>query len=287
MTPRTTSKHAEASQKSHWAGTSRDGKSWSIHHGDARALLADAEPASVDCIVTSPPYYWQRDYGAVGQLGLEKSIKGYVDALQSTFRAAQKVLKPEGTLFLNLGDTYYSGKGEPRGADRKSSKRRFGLRAVDASGLGVPPKTTIGIPWRVALALIDDGWVLRSPVVWERKDCLPEPSAKDRPWRTYEFIFIFAKQRKYFFDRSALGGQEDVWRIPARPKANGLRTAPFPDQLVKRCLACGCPPDGTVLDPFVGSGTTARVAIQTKRNAIGFDINRDFCEYTAAQLVRS
>jgi DNA modification methylase len=201
--------------------------------------------------------------------------------------AAKRVLKRDGTLFLNLGDTYYSGKGEPKGADKKSSKRRFGLRAVDASGLGVPPKTIIGIPWRVALAMIEAGWILRAPIVWERKDCLSEPSAKDRPWRTYEYVFMFAKSRHYYFSREALQGHEDVWRIAARTKINGLRTAPFPDQLVKRCLSVGCVEGGRVLDPFAGSGTALRVALEVGRHAVGIDLSPDFCEYAAEHLLRA
>lgn len=270
----------------HWTGNSRAGLQWAVHQGNAADVLAALQPNSFDTVVTSPPYYWQRDYGVDGQIGKEKTISEYVTSLVMVMRAVRRTLKSEGTLFLNLGDTYYSGKGEPKGIDKKSNKRRFGLRAVDASGLGVPPKTLIGIPWRVALAMVDDGWVLRSPIVWERKDCLSEPSAKDRPWRTYEFIFLFAKSRRYHFDRSALQG-EDVWRISARPKFNnGLGTAPFPDQLVKRCLTVGCPPGGTVLDPFLGSGTTLRVALEMGLHGTGIDLNPTFCEFAVQHLLR-
>jgi DNA modification methylase len=260
---------------------------WEVYQGDAAAVLRELPTGAFDSIITSPPYYWQRDYGVEGQMGKEPRIDDYVMALVATMSEARRVLKREGTLFLNLGDTYYSGKGEPKGVDKKSKKRRFGLRAVDASGLGVPPKTIIGIPWRIALAMIADGWVLRAPIVWERKDCLSEPSAKDRPWRTYEFVFMFAKSRHYFFDRNALQGHEDVWRISARPQGNGLGTASFPDQLVRRCLEVGCPSGGKVLDPFAGSGTTMRVAIELGRNAVGIDLNPEFCEYAAAKLLRS
>jgi DNA modification methylase len=206
--------------------------------------------------------------------------------LVQVFTEARRVLAPTGLLFLNLADTYYSGKGEPKGSDKKSKKRRFGLRAVDASGLGVPAKTAIGIPWRVALALIDAGWTLRAPIVWQRSPCLAEPSAKDRPWRTYEFIFMFAKSRRYFFNREGLDRDEDVWRFSARPRSNGgLGTAPFPDELVRRCLRTGCPTDGIVLDPFVGSGTTVRVAIENGRDATGIDLNSDFCDFATRQLM--
>jgi hypothetical protein len=136
--------------------------SWKLLQGDCRTILPQLPKESVNCVVTSPPYYWQRDYGVDGQMGLEATIDGYVENLRETFRGLKRVLAKDGTVFLNLGDTYYSGKGQPRGTDRKHKARRFGLRAVDASGLGVPRKSLIGMPWRVALALIEDGWLLRN-----------------------------------------------------------------------------------------------------------------------------
>jgi DNA modification methylase len=200
-----------------------------------------------------------------------------------------RVLRKDGVLFLNLGDTYYSGKGQSHGVDRKSSKRRFGLRAVDKSGglgIGLKPKTLIGVPWRIATEMIGRGWTLRSPIIWYRKHSLPE-SVKDRPRRSYEHIFMFVKNRKYYFDRQVLvdAEQEDMWTIVARPKSsNGLGTAPFPDELVQRCLDIGCEPSGNVLDPFAGSGTTLRVALQSGRPAIGIELNPEFCQYMISQL---
>jgi DNA modification methylase len=135
--------------------------------------------------------------------------------------------------------------------------------------------------------MIDHGWILRAPIVWQRADGLAEPSAKDRPWRTHEFIFMFAKARKYFFDRAKLAGDEDVWAISARPRPNGgLGTAPFPDELVKKCLAIGCRPGGHVIDPFAGSGTTVRVAIEMGYHATGVELNGDFCDFAARELLR-
>src|SRR5262249_35452979 len=151
------------------------------------------------CAVTSPPYFWQRDYKIDGQIGLERTIDGYVNNVVACMKEVKRVLKKDGVLFLNLGDTYYSAKGLPKGDDRKNKARRFGLRAVDTSGLGVPRKTILGLPWRIALAMIADDWVLRAPMIWERHNTLPEPTAKDRPWRTYEFVFLFSKHQKYFF----------------------------------------------------------------------------------------
>lgn len=139
------------------------------------------------------------------------------------------------------------------------------MRAVDKSGglgIGLRSKTIIGIPWRVAIEMTE--------------------SVKDRPRRSYEYVFMFTKHRRYYFNRSVLQKEkvEDMWTIAARPKpTNGIDTAPFPDELVQRCLDIGCPPDGAVLDPFAGSGTTLRVALQSGRSATGIDLNPEFCTY--------
>ncbi len=269
-----------------WKGISRGGKiPWEVRKGDVRAVLDEFEADRFSCAVTSPPYYCQRDYGIDGQIGLEKTIEEYVTAIGDSMDAVKRVLRSDGTLFLNIGDTYYSAKGQPKGDDKKNGARRFGLRAVDASGLGVPRKTTIGIPWRVALEMIRRGWVLRSPIVWRRTSPIPEPTSKDRPWRTYEMVFLFAKSPRYFFNRDELGGDEDVWTIKNRPKpSNGLHAAAFPDELVRKCLKVGCPASGEVLDPFAGTGTTLRVAVESGHPSVGVDLNGEFCDYMVAEL---
>lgn len=266
-------------------GATKDGVPWAIYQGDVRTVLATFPKKHFGCAITSPPYYWQRDYHVDGQIGKELQIDEYVDAIAESMEGVRRVLKQDGVLFLNLGDTYYSAKGQPKGDDPKNRSRRFGLRAVDASGLGVPRKTAIGIPWRVALKMIEKGWVLRSPIVWQRKGAIPEKTAHDRPWRTYEMVFLFSKSPKYFFDRQGLDGEEDIWTISSRPKHNnGRHSAAFPDELVERCLAVGCRPEGEVLDPFAGSGTVLRVAAQRGHPCTGIDLNPDFCELMNEQL---
>ena len=269
-----------------WKGNSRARKiPWEVRRGDVRAVLGEFEANRFSCVVTSPPYYCQRDYGIDGQIGLEKTIDEYVRAIADSMDAVKRVLGKNGTLFLNIGDTYYSAKGQPKGDDKKNGARRFGLRAVDASGLGVPRKTAIGIPWRVALAMISRGWILRSPIIWRRTSPIPEPTSKDRPWRTYEMVFLFAKSPRYFFNRDELCGDEDVWTIKNRPKSsNGLHAAAFPDELVRKCLKTGCPPGGEVLDPFAGTGTTLRVAMQSGHPSVGVDLNEEFCNYMVTEL---
>ncbi|CAN5653973.1 site-specific DNA-methyltransferase [soil metagenome] len=261
---------------------------WSLYEGDARQTLPTLDAESVDCVVTSPPYYWQRDYEVGGQIGLEPTIAGYVENLRQVFHEVKRVLKKDGTLFLNLGDTYYSAKGLPHGDDAKHRARRFGLRAVDGPGLGLPRKSLIGIPWRVALALQSDGWTLRSSIIWARRTSIPEPTAKDRPWRTYEFVFMFARTPHYFFDRGALGADEDVWFIePERNSAaRGTHFAPYPRELVTRCIAIGCREGGTVMDPFVGGGTTMDVGLDMGRSVIGLDLSPEFCAVVRANMAK-
>lgn len=271
-----------------WSGF-LDGKEWSLFCGDAVSALKNIESESVNCIITSPPYYSLRDYGVDGQIGLEDTVNGYVTSLCKVMDELYRILRKDGVLFLNLGDTYYSGKGASHGKDSKSHKRRFGLRPVDKSGgLGenIERKSIIGIPWRIAIEMTSRKWVLRSPIIWHRDKALPE-AVKDRPRRSYEYIFMFVKDRKYYFNRQPLIDKqidEDVWTITPRPSGTEIETAPYPDELVSRCIAIGCPEGGTILDPFAGSGTTMRVALQNGRNAIGVDLNRTFCEYILEHL---
>jgi DNA modification methylase len=260
---------------------------WVVLQGDVVDRLATLADDSVDCVVTSPPYYWQRDYGVDGQIGHEPTIEAFVDALRDAFRAIRRVLKGDGTVFLNLGDTYYSAKGRPHGRDDKHHGRmmaRERLRAVDGPGLGLPRKSLIGIPWRVALAMQDDGWTLRSDIVWRRPGSMPEPTAKDRPWTTHEHVFLFSKSPRYFFDRAGLEGEEDIWHIVARPDNPGSHFAPFPAALAERCVRCGCRPGGVVLDPFAGSGTTLVAARSLRRASIGIELSPAYAAFIEERM---
>jgi DNA modification methylase len=268
-----------------WSGHTQQGVAWQIHRGDCAATVGEFDKDRFQCVVTSPPYYWQRDYKVEGQIGLEPAIAGYVKSIVDSMQAVRKVLKPDGLLFLNMGDTYYSAKGMPRGNDRKNKARRFGLRAVDGPGLGVPRKTTLGMPWRAALAMITDGWILRSPIIWERSSPLPEASSKDRPWRTYETIFMFAKNPRYRFDREMLGDAEDVWRISSRAQSSkGLHSAAFPEELAAKCIRLATKQGDEVLDPFAGTGTTLVAALKAGCAATGVDLSQEYCEFAAKRL---
>jgi DNA modification methylase len=260
---------------------------WALIKADATVGLKIIPDNSIDCTVTSPPYYWQRDYGVRGQIGHENTVEGYLRALVGTFRQVRRVLKPSGLLFLVMGDTYYSGKGQPQGWDPKHKSRavsRLKYRAVDRPGFGLPKKTLIGVPWRLALALLKDGWILRSAVTWKKPKPLAEPNARDRPWRSGELVFIFARTGKHYFRRSGLSGEEDIWEIEA-PSQNGWKhAAPYPEALVARCLACGCPSRGVVLDPFAGSGTTLKVAVATGRPTVGIDLKGSYIRMAKRRL---
>ena len=273
-----------------WTGESALGNYWTIYHGSALNVLQLMPDHSVNCVVTSPPYFWLRDYHVSGQIGMESTIDEYVDKITKIMNEVRRVLRNEGVAFFNIGDTFYSGKGESQGQDEKSKKRRFGLRAVDKSGgmgIGLQRKSLIGIPWRLATSFMESGWILRSSIIWHRLNRLPE-HVLDRPARSYEYVFLLAKSRRYYFNKQALVDrkiEEDMWTIAAQARSSGaLDTAPFPDELVRRCLEVGCPNNGIVLDPFVGSGTTIRVANNMSISGIGIDLNREFCKYAADSL---
>lgn len=270
-------------------GVGRESTRWQVLQGDCREAALDLAPSSVNTVITSPPYYWQRDYEVNGQFGLEPTIDGFVRNLVDAFAAIKPALTDDGSVFLNLGDTFYSAKGRPHGQDNKHRSRRLpGLRAVDGPGLGLPRKSLIGIPWRVALAMQADGWTLRSAIIWVRKSAIPEPTSKDRPWRKYEHIFQFSKSPRYYFNRDGLEGEEDVWHIEPdrRSLARGTHYAPYPRKLVERCIAIGCPEGGTVLDPFVGGGTTMYVAEEMGRSSIGVELNPEFCGLVADNMTK-
>lgn len=277
--------------------------------GDAIEALRTLPDGSVDCIVTSPPYFGLRDYGIDGQYGLEASPAEYVETMRQVFGEAKRVLTKDGTFWINLGDSYYSGKGEPTQPDLKNVARRPGKRVLDGPSWGLTRKNLIGIPWRVAFALQDDGWILRNEIVWEKPNAMPE-AVNDRCSVRHEQVFLFARSARYWFDLDAVRephaaplrtpgatafgarnashvrtrtkdyvGPEtpgrnpgDVWKIAtqAYPEAH---FAVFPIDLPIRCIKAGCKPGGTVLDPFSGSGTTGEAARKLGRKYIGIDLN--------------
>jgi site-specific DNA-methyltransferase (adenine-specific) len=246
--------------------------------GNAVAALKTLPADTFNTAITSPPYYWARDYEISGQIGHEDTAEEYVATLVETFEEVRRVLHPEGVFYLNIGDTYYSGNGQPHGSDPRSPSRNFmrkKMRAVDRSGWDIPKKSLIGIPWRVAFAMQAAGWTLRSDIIWNRCNAFTEPTALDRPYRQYEHVFLFTKTRFYSYDRSQLS-EEDVWNIPIERSKRIDHNAIFPRELVRRCVLTGSPEGGYVLDPFSGSGTSLEVAMELGRHAVGIDLSSKY-----------
>ena len=248
---------------------------------------------SVDCIVTSPPFYGQRDYGVREQIGLEEHPAMYIFRLTQIFRLAQKVLKPTGSLWVNMGDTFWSGKGEHKSGEKKQSARRFGLRPQDRpgdGGLWCRPKQLLLIPHRFAVAMQDAGWLVRNDNVWVKPNPIPD-QVRDRCSMSHEYVFHFTRNRWYFFDRSRVGRQIkdkilpplDTWKV--RPsKGNGAHKAAFSEELLRIPILATTPPNGIVLDLFAGTGTSLVFAYKNGFRSIGIDIKADFCKLMAENL---
>ncbi|MBX3117422.1 MAG: site-specific DNA-methyltransferase [Fimbriimonadaceae bacterium] len=279
--------------------------------GDALTELKKLPGESVNCCVTSPPYWQLRDYRVDGQIGLENDPSQYISKLVAVFREVRRVLRKDGTLWLNLGDTYMSawacsrvsriGQGAPQAHQRRN-------RLVG----DLKEKDMAGIPWRVAFALQKDGWYLRTDIIWHKPNGLPE-RVRDRPTRAHEYLFLFSKSRRYYYDVDAIrephrskpkntgkhwpgpmfrnhpsGGSQTlkprqmfhplgrnkrtVWTIPVS-HGQGGHFATFPEKLVEPCILAGCPLGGVVLDPFAGTGTMLRVALRLGRKGLGIELN--------------
>ena len=304
-----------------------------VHHGDCLTVLKTFPDEFIDCCVTSPPYWGLRDYGVSGQLGLEKTPEEYVSKMVEVFREVKRVLRKDGTLWLNLGDSYaksesnnggYSDKSTLAGFSRPDTKGRIANETGSTIKLnhGLKPKDLVGIPWRVAFALQADGWYLRSDIIWHKPNPMPE-SVTDRPTKSHEYIFLMSKSAKYYFDQEAVredsidpesyngrrprnapsmyfkdpknlknfGSIKDgklpygmtyekrnirsVWTITTQPYSQA-HFATFPPKLIEPCILAGCPENGIVLDPFIGSGTVAQVATLHRRNWIGIELNPEY-----------
>ncbi|QBJ94496.1 site-specific DNA-methyltransferase (plasmid) [Streptomyces seoulensis] len=268
--------------------------------GDALETLRTLADASVDCVVTSPPYYGLRSYGVDGQYGLEASPAEYVETMRSLFAEARRVLADDGTLWLNLGDSYVC---SPKGSESKtdglvgrSNHLTTPAGSGGKSGGGLAMKQLLGIPWRVAFALQDDGWFLRNEIIWNKPNAMPE-SVRDRLSNRHEHLFMLAKQPRYWFDLDSIRSASrtaddsngrnpgDVWSITTRPYP-AAHFAVFPIDLPLRCIKAGCKPGGTVLDPFSGSGTTGAAARQLGRKYIGVDLNPEYHELAKGRFVQ-
>ncbi|MFN7453287.1 MAG: DNA-methyltransferase [Pseudobdellovibrionaceae bacterium] len=295
-----------------------------ILHGDCLVKMKELADNSVDCIVTSPPYWGLRDYGVSGQLGLEETHHKYIENLVLVFREARRVLKDEGTLWLNLGDSYNSGRnGGHSGGKNGISRTKAGPQKSGVNAPGLKPKDMVGIPWRVAFALQSDGWFLRQDIIWHKPNPMPE-SVRDRCTKAHEYIFLLSKSARYHFDSDAIKEATKEPRGPGNVRPNhdpGLRDgdnantrgslhkigprefrnkrsvwsvttkgfkgahfATFPPDLIEPCVLAGCPEGGVVLDPFFGAGTTGLVAIKNNRKYIGIELNKEYIEIAKRRI---
>lgn len=340
-----------------------------IHQGDALSVLKTLPDESVNCCVTSPPYWGLRDYGVDGQLGLEKTPEEYVAKMVEIFREVRRVLRSDGTLWLNIGDSYCSNTKWGGESGNKNSTSSAGGYPRGKKSDGLKPKDMVMIPARVALALQADGWWLRSDIIWAKSNPMPE-SVTDRPTKSHEYIFLMAKSQRYHYDAEAIKepgvthedrphgvvrdrifeydskqavisgrkkpagwdtdpgshgsfhregrakpdkqrghsrrhdgfndlwdamekaeqcsgkrNKRDVWTVATQPYPEA-HFATFPEKLIEPCILAGCPERGIVLDPFLGSGTTAAVALRLNRQFVGIELNPEYIKLAEKRMAQ-
>lgn len=283
-----------ASKTGDWYATNE--KSLLVHddvHDGLESLKSSGIRAN--CIVTSPPFYGQRDYGVDGQIGLEEHPQEFVDRLVEVFESCWDLLDEAGSLWVNIGDTYWSGKGAHKSSEAKQSARRFGIRPQDRPGDGkwARPKQLLLIPHRFAIAMQDRGWLVRNDNVWVKPNPVPD-QVRDRCSISKEYVFHFTKSRWYYFDRERVGRKMDTgsvlppldtWTVP--PVRNGgksVHRASFSEELVRIPILSTTPANGIVLDPFNGSGTSMAVAQREGFRSIGIDLNAEYCREAAVRI---
>lgn len=262
-----------------------------IFEGDAYNVLSRLPSSSVQCAVTSPPYWGLRDYGIENQIGLEAHVQQFLNRLVSVFTEVRRVLKDDGTLWLNIGDGYTSGNRGWRAPDKKNPARAMDVRPDTPEGLKA--KDLLGIPWRLAFALQQDGWYLRSDIIWNKPNAMPE-SVKDRPTRSHEYIFLLTKSERYYYDHEAIvepaglkkRNKRSVWNVNTFPFPDA-HFATFPPALIEPCVFAGSRKGDFVLDPFFGSGTVGVVCQQYDRKYIGIDLNPEYVALAASRLFAS
>jgi DNA modification methylase len=267
-----------------------------IIFGDCRETLCELayDGIKAQMCVTSPPYFGLRDYGHEGQVGLEDTPNEYIAEMVKVFAAVRDVLSDDGTLWVNIGDTYAANRSY-QVPSTKGGAKHAPAQGFAGSGMRVPPgmksKDMIGIPWMLAFALRADGWYLRQDIIWHKPNAMPQ-SVRDRFTSSYEHVFLLSKKQKYYFDSSAIqepaenGGmrnRRDVWSINTKGY-KGAHDAVFPPALVESCILAGSRLGDLVLDPFMGSGTTAEVALKTGRKYVGCELNPEYAPLQDARI---
>lgn len=264
-----------------------------LYRGDCRTILKTLPDKSVYCVVTSPPYWRVRDYGHTEQVGNESSPNNYVGELVNIFHEVRRILRDDGTLWLNIGDTtnnrrrIRSTSHQPslNGFSEKTwaESTKLGLTQLSINDGDLKEKDICGVPWLLAFAMRRNGWFLRQEIIWAKSFGKPEPS-KDRLPHRHEQIFLFSKMKYHYFNREFLPpyASGSVWYIP--PLGRSDHSAAFTEALVSPCIIAGCPVGGTVLDPFGGSGTTGVVAEKLGRDAILIELNDEYASVTEHRI---
>lgn len=290
MHPTISLRHPRFTVREHALGSTYDRvpEANTLVRGDSLAVMSSMPGGSVQTVVTSPPYWSLRDYGIEGQVGLNETVYAFIDSLAELFDQVHRVLRDDGTLWLNIGDSYTSGNRGWRAPDKKNRARAMNLRPPTPEGL--KDKDLIGVPWRLAFALQERGWYLRSEVIWRKPNAQPE-SVRDRPTRDHEQVFLFSKSERYKYDIEAVKGPNDrrlrtVWDIQTRAnRAASGHFATFPQELVERCIEITSGQGDLVLDPFLGSGTTALAAGELGRRFLGVELHPDYLKMSRDRLV--
>ena len=260
--------------------------------GDAAQAMTLLPAGSVQTVLTSPPYWSLRDYQVDDQIGRDDSLDTYIGCIVAMFSALHRTLRDDGTVWLNIGDAFTSGNRRYRAPDRKNRARAMTVRPPTPDGL--KPKDLIGLPWRIAFALQDAGWWLRSEIIWHKTNAHPE-SVGDRPTKAHETVFLLSKQQNYHYNLHAVQGPggrrlRTVWDIPTEPvKRNGAHAddhpAMMPMTLARRCLTITGKPGGVVLDPYAGSGTTLLAAAELGHKWVGVELKTSFVDLIEQRLV--
>lgn len=289
-----------------------------IYCGNCVEVLKTFSDKSINCCITSPPYYGLRDYGVSGQIGNEDTPEQYIEKLVNVFEEVRRILKDDGVLWLNLGDSWAGsnqGAGTKNLTKKQASNHGTNYMNTDTHKsklsklIGYKPKDLIGIPWMAAFALREAGWYLRQDIIWAKGNPMPE-SVKDRCTKSHEYIFLLSKSRKYYFDYESIkepakyfndnrGSRNDSRRGTKMNSISGVtgekrnkrdvwnvntkpcreaHFATFPDTLIEPCVLAGCPEGGIILDPFMGAGTTGMVAKRHNRNYVGIELNPDYVQ---------
>lgn len=264
--------------------------------GDAVDRMGDIADETVQTVVTSPPYFGLRDYGHDGQIGLERDPDDYINELVGVFREVKRILRPDGTLWLNIGDSYAgSGKGPAGNLGKTHNERHMEGKHSAIVPDGMKPKDLIGIPWMLAFALRADGWFLRQDIIWAKPNPMPE-SVQDRCTRSHEYLFLLTKSRNYFYDSEAIKepsadsltvkNKRSVWTVPTKPY-RGAHFAVMPEALAEPCVLAGSREGDIVFDPFTGSGTVGVVSLRHGRDFLGTELSPDFASLALERISTS